>query len=465
MSKQQTIKSSISFSGIGLHTGEEGKVTIHPADSGHGIKFKKSDNPDLILKADVALVSNTNRGTSIKSGENVINTVEHLLSAITGMGVDNVLIEVNGSEIPILDGSSKEIASKINEVGLEEQEADKKYLEFRKVVNFVDEESGASYTIIPSDKFELTVMVDYNSNVLKKQYAEWSSDDSYQTEIAPCRTFVFAHELTQLLENGLIKGGDVANAIVYSDEKISDAQIQSIASKMGKTDLEVNNQGILNNVALNFPNEAARHKLLDLIGDLTLVGAPIKAKIIANKPGHTGNIALARMLKKEWQKQKKLGGLPVYDPTVEPVHDVEAIKGFIPHRYPFLLVDKIIEIEPTKVVGIKNVTFNENFFMGHFPGNPIFPGVLQMEALAQTGGILALSTVEDPENYDTYFVKMDGVKFKRKVVPGDTMILKMELLSPIKRGMVHMQGTVYVGDQIVSEGELTAQIVKTRNLE
>jgi len=465
MSQQQTLKAPITFSGIGLHTGEETTVTVHPAAPNHGLKFRKMDNPDLLMKADVALVKSTNRGTTLTSGTNEIHTVEHLLSAITGMGLHNALVEITGSEIPILDGSAMEIASKINEVGLESQEEKLQSLEIREVMEFVDEASGASYTIMPSDKFELLVMVDYDSQVLKKQYAEWASDDSYVTEIAPCRTFVFAQELKQLLDNGLIKGGDVANAIVYSDVKLSDEEINAIASKMGKKDLKVNNQGILNNVDLKFPNEAARHKLLDLIGDLSLVGAPIKAKIIANKPGHTGNIALARMLKKEWQRQKKLGGLPIYNPNVEPIHDVEAIKGFIPHRYPFLLVDKIIELEPTRVVGIKNVTFNENYFMGHFPDNPIFPGVLQMEALAQTGGILALSTVEDPENYDTYFVKMDGVKFKRKVVPGDTLILKMELLSPIKRGMVHMQGTVFVGQQIVSEGELTAQIIKTRNLE
>ncbi len=465
MNQQKTIKNTISFSGIGLHTGEEAIVTISPADIDYGIKFKKTDFPDLVMKADVALVKSTNRGTTLTSGDHSIHTVEHLLSAITGMGIDNALVEINGSEIPILDGSADEIASKIKEAGVESQDGKRKCLDIRSVVEFTDEESGAKYTIMPSDKLELVVMVDYDSNVLRKQYAEWSSTDDYATKIAPSRTFVFAHELTQLLDNGLIKGGDVANAIVYSDKKLSQEEISSIATKMGKTDLRVNDQGILNNVSLKYPNEAARHKLLDLIGDLSLVGAPIKAKIIANKPGHTGNIALARMLKKEWQKQKKLGGLPVYDPTQEPLYDVESIKGMLPHRYPFLMVDKIIELDSKKVVGIKNVTFNENYFMGHFPGNPIFPGVLQMEALAQTGGILALSTVEDPENYDTYFVKMDGVKFKRKVVPGDTMMLKMELLSPIKRGMVHMQGTVYVGDQIVSEGELTAQIIKTRNLE
>ncbi len=463
MTSQRTIKREVSFEGIGLHTGASVKLNIKPAEENHGIKFLRTDLAEAkVFKADVNYVDSTNRGTFLKSGEQGVATVEHLMAALEGEKIDNVLIELDGPEIPIMDGSAIAFSKGLKDAGIEELEKEQEVLIIEKPIEFKDEQSGAHYTILPSDKTEYMVMVDFNSSVLQKQYAQFSEDQSFEEELAPAKTFVFAKDLTQLLSQNLIKGGDISNAIIYSDETLSAAEIEELSSKMGKQGLKVNSQGILNNVELSYHNEAARHKLLDLMGDLKLLGARVRGKIIADKPGHTGNVALAKMLKTELKKQKKLKGRPIYDPSIAPTHTVEDIKAMLPHRYPFLLVDKIIELSDTKVVGIKNVTFNEEFFNGHFPGNPIFPGVLQMEALAQTGGILALSTVEEPDKYDTYFLKMDGVKFKSKVVPGDTMILKMELISPIRRGLCHMQGTVYVGDTIVSEGELVAQIVKAR---
>ncbi len=461
--KQKTLSKEIEFNGIGLHTGNQVQVKIKPADINFGIRFLDldSENPKE-FKADVNQVDSTNRGTFLKSGNSSVATVEHILAALSGAGIDNALIEVKGREIPIMDGSAKQFSDNISTAGLSEQEADKNYLIIEKHIDFIDETSGASYTLLPSDQYELLVTIDYNSEVIAKQFAQWDESQSFEDELSSAKTFVFAQELVSLLAQNLIKGGDISNAIIYSDSKLSDEEIADLAKAMKKGNLSVNSQGILNNVELKFDNEAARHKLLDLIGDLSLIGAKIKGKIIAHKPGHTGNVALAKMLKKELQKQRKLGGRPIYSPETPVTHTIEDIKKLIPHRYPFLMVDKIIKLTETEVVGIKNVTFNEDLFNGHFPGNPVFPGVLQMEALAQTGGILALSTVEEPEKYDTYFLKMDQVKFKQKVVPGDTMILKMELLSPIRRGLVHMKGRVFVGDTIVSEGELTAQIVKSR---
>ncbi len=463
MSKQSTIAKEITFEGVGLHNGREVTVCLKPAEANTGIRFRSMDIKDSqFFKADVNCVSSTNRGTFLEKGNQKIGTVEHLLSALHAADIDNVDIEVNNGEIPIMDGSALAFSEQISQVGRELLEADQKELVIEKHMEFVDEDSGSSYILLPSLETEYVVMIDYGSKSIPKQFANFKQGDNYLQEIAPCRTFVFAQDLMHLLDQDLIKGGDVSNAIIYSDEELSSEHIEKLSNSLGKKDLKLSTQGVLNNVSLHFENEAARHKLLDLIGDLKLLGAKIKGKIIARKPGHTGNAALVKFLKKELQKQKKLKGRPIYSAMTPISHDVEAIKKLIPHRYPFLFVERIIELTETKVVGIKNVSFNEQIFQGHFPGNPVFPGVLQMEALAQTGGILALSTVEEPEKYDTYFLKMDNVKFKQKVVPGDTMILKMELLSPIRRGIVHMQGTVYVGDAIVSEGELTAQIVKSR---
>jgi len=361
-----------------------------------------------------------------------------------------------------LDGSAKPFVEAIESVGITIQKEDKDYLELDKPLEFKDSESGAEYLYLPVDDIrdsEYTVIIEYNSKV-GRQVAIYNDQVSYKDDIAPARTFVFVNELEELHRKGVIKGGRVDNAIVFSHKDFSQERVKKLANHFNvEEDLIVDN-GILNGLTLRYPNEPARHKLLDLIGDLHLLKMPIKGKIIAKRPGHTGNTAFAKFLKAEFLKKKRLKGLPLYDPTAPALKDLNDIKKFIPHRYPFLLVDKIIDLSETKVVGIKNVTANEEFFMGHFPGNPVFPGVLQMEALAQTGGILALSTVEDPSQWNTYFLKMDQVKFKRLVKPGDTMILKMELLTPIRRGIFHMQGTVYVGEQIVSQGELTAQISK-----
>lgn len=463
MRKQRTLSKSVSFEGVGLHTGNNASIVVKPADTGLGIQFKRTDLAEpVLIKVDVNLVSSTNRGTFLESSGVAVHTVEHLLAALAGLGISNALIEIDGLEIPILDGSAKHFTQAILQAGVVDQEDDQEELIISKPIHFTDPSSGASYIALPADELELTVLIDFDSKVLPKQYAEWKASDDFEKEIASNRTFVFAHELFQLLDQDLIKGGDISNAIVFVDDPLSEEQIRSLGKRMNKESLSVTDQGRLANLELHFDNEPARHKLLDLLGDLSLLRVPIRGKIIATKPGHTGNVAFAKLLKKELVQQRKLKGVPVYNSEVETLYDLEKIKSMLPHRYPFLLVDKVVELSDTHVVGIKNITFNENYFMGHFPGNPVMPGVLQMEALAQTGGILALSTVEEPDKYDTYFLKMDKVKFKKKVVPGDTIILKMELLAPIRRGIVQMQGTVYVGNTIVSEGELVAQIVKAR---
>ena len=459
--KQTTIKKAVSVEGIGLHTGKEVKMTFHPAPVNHGYKFKRVDlENEPVIVADVNRVSSTNRGTTLKSGDAEISTVEHTLSALSGLQIDNVLIDIDGPEAPIMDGSASDFVKMISEAGIEEQELEREYFEIDEPISYKNEETGAELLALPADDFQVTTMIDFNSPVLGHQYASLESIDSYKTEIAPSRTFVFLHELEKLLDQGLIKGGDLDNAIVIVDRVMNPEDLDALAKRLNKESVKVEKEGVLNTINLHFENEPARHKLLDIIGDLALVGKKIKGKIVATKPGHTANIEFAKLLKQKVVEQRKLKNKPKYDPNVEPIYDVVEIAKKLPHRYPFLLVDKIIELSENHVVGVKNITFNEGFFQGHFPNNPVFPGVLQMEALAQTGGILALSTVPDPENWDTYFLKMDNVKFKYKVSPGDSLILKMELLSPIRRGIVHMQGIAYVGNRIVSEGELTAQIVK-----
>lgn len=459
--KQSTIKKPVSVKGVGLHTGKSVTLTFKPAPANHGHRFQRVDLPDQpVVPADVKLVASTNRGTTLRSGDAQVATVEHVLSALTGLNIDNVLMEIDGPEMPIMDGTSMPFVQALLKSGQEEQDVDREFFVVTEPISYKDEITGTELLALPADSFEATVMIDFNSKVLGQQFAALHNLSEYVAEIAPCRTFVFIHELEKLLDMGLIKGGDLDNAIVIADRKMDQSELDELARKMGKQSIKVDSEGVLNTVKLHFQNEPARHKLLDVIGDLSLIGKPIRGKIVATKPGHTANIEFAKILKKHLTEKRRLLGVPKYEPEKEPVYDVMQICQMLPHRSPFLLVDKIVELSATHVVGIKNVTMNEPFFQGHFPDNPIFPGVLQIEAMAQTGGILALHTVNDPGNWDTYFLKIDNAKFKAKVVPGDTLILKMELLEPIRRGIVHMQGTAYVGNKIVSEGELTAQIVR-----
>lgn len=463
--KQTTIQSPVSVEGVGLHTGKAVTLTFKPAPANHGYRFQRVDLPEQpVIPADVKLVVSTNRGTTLRSGEAQVATVEHVLSALTGLRIDNVVLEVTGPEMPIMDGTSMPFVQALTQAGTVELETDREYFDITEPISYKDEVTGTELLALPSDTFEATVMIDFNSRVLGQQFAALHNLDEYTTEIAPCRTFVFVHELEKLLDMGLIKGGDMDNAIVIADRKMDQDELDELARKMGKQSIKVDSEGVLNTVKLHFQNEPARHKLLDVIGDLSLVGKPIRGKIVATKPGHTANVEFAKILKKHLTEKRRLFGIPKYDPDKEPLFDVMSISRHLPHRFPFLLVDKIVELSDSHVVGIKNVTMNEPFFTGHFPDNPVFPGVLQIEAMAQTGGILALNSVPDPGNWDTYFLKIDNAKFKAKVVPGDTLILKMELLEPIRRGIVHMQGTAYVGNKLVSEGELTAQIVR-RNKE
>lgn len=459
--KQQTIKIPVSIKGVGLHTGRIVTMTFRPAPVNHGYRFQRIDLDSApIIPADVSKVVATNRGTTIKSEEAQVSTVEHTLSALIGMSLDNVLIEIDGPETPIMDGSAADFIRILEQAGIEEQDAEREYYEVEEPISYRDEITGTEMLALPADSFQVTTMIDFNSPVLGQQYASLNDIEKYSTEIAPCRTFVFLHELELLLNQNLIKGGDLDNAIVIVDRIVEQEELEKLAKKLGKPSVKVDKEGILNTVDLRFKNEPARHKLLDVIGDLALIGKPIKGKIVATKPGHTSNIAFAKILKKYFLENRKLKGKPKYDPDQEPLYNLTQIAKKLPHRFPFLLVDKIIELSDTHVVGIKNITFNEYFFQGHFPDNPVFPGVLQMEALAQTGGILALKNIPDGEQWDTYFLKIDNAKFKNKVVPGDTLILKMELMAPIRRGIVQMYGTAYVGNKIVSEAELTAQIIK-----
>jgi UDP-3-O-[3-hydroxymyristoyl] N-acetylglucosamine deacetylase/3-hydroxyacyl-[acyl-carrier-protein] dehydratase len=459
--KQSTIQKSVSVRGVGLHTGKTVTLTFKPAPANHGYRFQRIDLPEQpVIPADVKMVISTNRGTTLKSGEAQVSTVEHVLSALTGMAIDNVLLEIDGPEMPIMDGTSMPFVTAILEAGREALEQERDYFVVTEPISYKDEVTGTELLALPADDFEATVMIDFSSKVLGPQFASLHHMADYVSEIAPCRTFVFVHELEKLLEMGLIKGGDLDNAIVIADRKMDQEELDALAKKMGKPGIKIDSEGVLNTVKLHFQNEPARHKLLDVIGDLALIGKPIRGKIMATKPGHTANVEFAKLLKKQLTEKRRLIGIPKYDPEKEPVYDSVQITKLLPHRFPFLMVDKIIEIDDQHVVGIKNITFNEYFFQGHFPDNPVFPGVLQIEALAQTGGILALHNVPDPGNWDTYFLKIDNTKFKAKVAPGDTLILKMELLEPIRRGIVHMQGTAYVGSKIVSEGELTAQVVR-----
>ncbi len=461
MAKQNTIQQPVAVSGVGLHTGTNVTLTFQPAPENHGIKFQRVDlDGQPVVAAEVSRVVSTQRGTTLKAGEAQVSTVEHVLSALVGLEVDNVLLQIDGPEVPIMDGSAQPFVKAIRQAGIQVQNEEREYFEIQEPIFFRDAETGSEMMALPSEKFEVTTLIDFNSDVLGQQYAELRTITDFEKEIAPCRTFVFLHELEFLFKQNLIKGGDLDNAIVIVDRVVSQDELDELAQMLGKPSVKVEKEGILNTLKLHFRNEPARHKLLDVVGDISLLGIPIKGRIVATKPGHRTNAEFTKVLKKHYQEQRKLKGKPRYNPDEEPLFNTQRIEEWLPHRHPFLLIDKIIELSENHVVGVKNVTFNESYFQGHFPNNPVMPGVLQIEAMAQTGGILALSTVEDPGNWDTYFLKIENAKFKNKVVPGDTVLLKMELLSPIRRGIVQMQGTAYVGNKIVSEAELTAQIVK-----
>ncbi|WMN07253.1 bifunctional UDP-3-O-[3-hydroxymyristoyl] N-acetylglucosamine deacetylase/3-hydroxyacyl-ACP dehydratase [Marivirga arenosa] len=457
--KQHTIKKAISVSGVGLHTGHKVTLTFKPDEIDSGIKFQRIDlEGKPIIEADADLVVDTSRGTTIAKGDARVSTVEHVLSALVGLQIDNVLIEVDGPETPIMDGSAKLFYEALESVGLEEQNALRNFFEIPESLFLQDDEKNVEMALLPVDDYRVTVMIDYNSKVLGSQHASLNNIADFKNEISTCRTFVFLHELQQLHNNNLIKGGDLNNAIVVVDKLVSEKELKELAEIFNKPDIEVKEEGILDNIELRFKNEPARHKLLDVVGDLALVGRPIKGQILAARPGHSTNVAFAQKIKKYIKKSEK--SAPKYDPNAEPVMDIEGISSMLRHRYPFQLVDKIIHQDHKTVIGIKNITINEPFFQGHFPGNPVMPGVLQIEAMAQTGGILVLSSVDEPADYWTYFLGIDNCKFRKMVRPGDTIILKCELLAPIKRGIAKMQGYAYVGNSVVSEATLTARIVK-----
>ncbi|WP_445711569.1 bifunctional UDP-3-O-[3-hydroxymyristoyl] N-acetylglucosamine deacetylase/3-hydroxyacyl-ACP dehydratase [Flavobacterium sp.] len=460
MVKQKTIASEISLTGVGLHTGQEVKMTFKPAPINNGFTFVRVDlEGQPIIEADANYVVNTQRGTNLEKRGVKIQTSEHVLAAFVGCDVDNVIIELNASEPPIMDGSSKFFVEAIEKVGVIEQEGERKIFVVKDVISYTDEVTGSDITIIPSDTYSVTAMVDFGTKVLGTQNASIKNISEFKNEISDSRTFSFLHELEMLLNNGLIKGGDLNNAIVYVDKDISTETMENLKKAFNKESITVKPNGILDNLTLHHPNEAARHKLLDVIGDLALIGTRIQGKVIANKPGHFVNTQFAKKLAKIIKIEER-NQVPVYDLNKEPLMDIHQIMKMLPHRPPFLLIDKILELSDSGVVGLKNVTMNEPFFVGHFPDAPVMPGVLIVEAMAQTGGILVLSTVPDPENYLTYFMKIDNVKFKQKVLPGDTLIFKCDLITPIRRGICHMQANAYANGKLVAEAELMAQIVK-----
>lgn len=460
MVKQTTIKSEVTLSGVGLHTGKEVTMTFKPAPINNGFTFVRVDlEGQPIIEADANYVVNTQRGTNLEKLGVKIQTSEHVLAAFVGLDVDNVIIELDASEPPIMDGSSKYFIEAIEKAGIVEQEAERKYYVVKEVISYSDEATGSEILVMPCDDYQVTAMVDFGTKVLGTQNATMKSISHFKEEISNARTFSFLHELESLLQHGLIKGGDLNNAIVYVDKEISESTMESLKVAFGKDEITVKPNGILDNLTLHHPNEAARHKLLDVVGDLALIGTRIKGKVIANKPGHFVNTQFAKKMAKIIKIEQR-NQVPVYDLNQEPLMDIHKIMAMLPHRPPFLLVDKIFELSESHVVGLKNVTMNEPFFVGHFPNAPVMPGVLIVEAMAQTGGILVLSTVPDPENYLTFFMKIDNVKFKHKVLPGDTLIFKCELITPIRRGICHMQANAYANGKLVAEAELMAQIAK-----
>jgi UDP-3-O-[3-hydroxymyristoyl] N-acetylglucosamine deacetylase / 3-hydroxyacyl-[acyl-carrier-protein] dehydratase len=464
--KQRTIKKSITVSGVGLHTGKKCNLTFHPAPENHGYKFRRTDlEGKPVVDADVDNVVDTARGTTLEQNGARIYTTEHVLAAVAGLEIDNIMIEIDAPEIPIMDGSAWPYIAALEEAGLEDQQAVREYFELKENLSYEDPIKKVEMLAVPQNEFRVTVMVDYNSEVLGTQHASMYQMSEFKDEISKCRTFVFLHELEMLLQHNLIKGGDLDNAIVLVDKPISDEHMSHLRKVFNKPDVEVKGRGVLNNTKLHYYNEPARHKLLDIVGDLALVGVPMKIHILAARPGHAGNIEFAKKLKALVKKERQKKNEFHYNPQSPTLFDVREIMKILPHRPPFLLVDRITELSPTHVIGIKNVTINDYWFKGHFPDEPVMPGVLLVEAMAQTGGILCLKTVPDPENYQTYFLKMTDVKFKQKVIPGDTCIFKLDLVEPIRRGLCHMRGMTYVNGKVVAEADMLAQIVKVRNVE
>lgn len=460
--KQATIKKSIEIEGKGLHTGKHTTLSLHPAAANHGIKFRRIDIENQpVIKADANNVVATQRCTVLGTKEATVSTVEHLMAALKGTGISNVLVDIDGEEVPILDGSSLLFVEEILAAGIDKQDEEQNYLDVSTPIFWQDEDSGAEYTILPAEKFEITTLIDFDSSVIGKQYASLYNLEDFAKEIAPNRTFVFLHELSALADAGLVKGGELNNALVFVDSVPKNGELAALAEKLNvATDIEVMQEGILNTTQLRFQNEAARHKLLDVIGDLALTGLDLRVKIIAKKPGHAANTKLAKHLLSTYKTSRKLRGIPKYDPNKKPVNDINEITKKLQHRFPFLLIDKIIELTDKHVVGVKNVTVNEPFFPGHFPNNPVMPGVLQIEAMAQTGGILVMENVENPHEWDTFFLRIKNALFRHPVLPGDTILFKMELISPIRRGLCEMIGRAYVGNKLVCEAELLAQIIR-----
>ena len=461
MEKQKTLAAEFSLKGKGLHTGLNVHVTFKPAPDNHGYKLKRIDLAEQpVIDALAENVSNTQRGTVLSKGDVKVSTVEHALAALYAWGIDNCLIEIDAPEMPILDGSARFFSENIEKAGVIEQKAPKDFYIVRHKAEVKDEKTGASLIIIPDERLSINVLIDYNSPVISNQYASLTHLPDFSSQIAASRTFVFVREIENLLQCNLIKGGDLDNAIVIYDQKMEQYDMDRIADKLELPHVNVKEFGYINNKPLVFPNEPARHKVIDLLGDIALIGKAIKGHIIATRPGHKINNQLARLIRKDI----KLNDIqaPIIDTTRLPAMDINRIRELLPHRYPFLMVDKITEIGENYIVGIKNVTVNEPFFQGHFPQEPVFPGVFLLEAMAQTGGLLVLNTVDEPERYSTYFMKIDEVKFRQKVVPGDMLIFRLQLLAPIRRGISTMKGYVFVGEKIVCEAEFMAQIIKNK---
>jgi UDP-3-O-[3-hydroxymyristoyl] N-acetylglucosamine deacetylase/3-hydroxyacyl-[acyl-carrier-protein] dehydratase len=461
--KQRTLAKEISLTGKGLHTGNSVTITFKPAPVNYGYKFCRVDLPGKpMIDALAENVTDTSRGTTLVQNNASVSTIEHVMAAFNGLRVDNALIELDGPEAPIMGGSAWKFVEAIKEAGIVDQKDDRNYFVVKQKITFSDEEHGVDLIVYPDDHFSVNVLIDYNSKILGNQYSILDSIDDFEEKISKSRTFVFFHELEPLFNKGLIHGGDLDNAIVILEKEVEQAEIDRIAKLFNRPGINAHTAGILNNTELRYPNEPARHKLLDIMGDLALVGHPIKGKIVATRPGHYANTRLAKIIRQEMKKAISKHDIPVYDASLPPVLTIEDIKKRLPHRFPFLMVDKIIALDESSIVGIKNVTFNESFFQGHFPDEPIMPGVLLVEALAQTGGLLVLSAVEEPEKYSTYFLKIDKLKFKNKVIPGDTVILKMEYADIMRRGIATMFGQAFVGNKLVLEGEMTAQVVKNK---